>query len=66
MIRDGSKYMVQTLMIKGIFFFLLQLLFAYSTAPLSLSWQGRLLGRSADYAAAADVYQKILELWYAY
>ena len=32
---------------------------------LTSSWQGRLLARAGDYSAAADIFQKILELRYA-
>lgn len=32
---------------------------------LTLSWQGRLLARAGDYATAANIYQKVLESWYA-
>lgn len=38
----------------------------FKLAPVTVSWQGRLLARAGDYVAAADVFQKILELWYAY
>lgn len=31
----------------------------------TLSWQGRLLAHARDYAAAAAIFQKVLESWYA-
>lgn len=45
--------------------------FSYLTSlinlyTLTLSWQGRLLARAGDYSAAADIFNKILELWYAW
>lgn len=37
----------------------------FKVVPLTVSWQGRLHARAGDYAVAADVFQKVLELWYA-
>lgn len=41
------------------------LTFLINLYTLTLSWQGRLLAQAGDYTAAADIFQKILELWYA-
>lgn len=35
-----------------------------NSSSLTSSLQGRLLARSGDYAAAADIFQRVLELWY--
>ena len=45
--------------------FAVLLAFLINFCTLILSWQGRLLARAGDYAAAASIFQKILELWYA-
>lgn len=39
--------------------------FPLNLYPVTSSWQGRLLAKAGDYAAAANIFQKVLELWYA-
>lgn len=41
------------------------LTFLINLYNLTLSWQGRLLAQAGDYTAAADIFHKILESWYA-
>lgn len=43
---------------------IMTLLFFLSPFTLVLSWQGRLLVRKGEFDAAANVFEKILEIWY--
>lgn len=49
----------------GNYFLLYCLTFLTNLYTLTLSWQGRLLALACDYTAAADIFHKILESWYA-